>query len=208
MNMLVVIILLFGVLVVYMIWKYTKYVFSEYRQAEERLPGPAGNFLFGNSFDLSLTDFIGNVAKLSRLARLYGPIFRLRVFGQHLLYLNSEEIIREALTESTLADSFSDRPATAFRDFTNYEGIPTIRDGNGYLIKSLRRNLVQGLHMFGEGIQKFEDIVKQELSRLHDQLEEFGENEFEFNQVITESLYNVISILVSVQITYNVFSIS
>ncbi|XP_032872805.1 cytochrome P450 2C50-like [Amblyraja radiata] len=80
---------------------------SPEQRGRRPVPGPRSLPLIGNLADLRRTSLH---VHLRRLARTYGPIYRLRLLRQDIIVLNSSELIKEALVKRPA--EFAGRPRT------------------------------------------------------------------------------------------------
>ncbi|KAJ3044036.1 hypothetical protein HK097_001593 [Rhizophlyctis rosea] len=62
------------------------------------VPQPPESFIIGNLKEIDPDYGLGS---LERLAKLYGPIYRLNILGQKLIVLSSQELVNEASSTST-----------------------------------------------------------------------------------------------------------
>lgn len=65
-------------------------------------------------------------------------------------------------------------------------------------MKKKRRLFHNCLHLYGDGIEKFEDVVAGEMDRLMTELEQYENQDIEFWKHIARSLKIIIYILVSI----------
>ncbi|XP_059827251.1 steroid 21-hydroxylase [Hypanus sabinus] len=81
------------------------------------IPGPSALPLIGN-----LAEFTHRRLhiRLSELAKTFGPIYRLRLWGQDIIVLNSLDVIKEALVKRSSA--FAGRPKSFVGDFVSFGG--------------------------------------------------------------------------------------
>uniref|UniRef100_A0A8C4QTZ1 Cytochrome P450 family 1 subfamily B member 1 n=1 Tax=Eptatretus burgeri TaxID=7764 RepID=A0A8C4QTZ1_EPTBU len=97
-------------------WKHWRSDSSDHHQWFQGIPGPIAFPLIGNSFQLGSMPHL----KLSRMAAKYGDVFHLKLGSRHIVVINGEETIREALVKH--AADFAGRP-----DFPSYHLV-----SNGY----------------------------------------------------------------------------
>ena len=64
---------------------------------ENPIPQPPSTFLIGNVRDVNPDCFIGS---LQRLRKLYGPIFSLDIFQDHIIVVSNQEIVNYLCDES------------------------------------------------------------------------------------------------------------
>ncbi|XP_072892676.1 steroid 21-hydroxylase [Hemitrygon akajei] len=81
------------------------------------IPGPSALPLVGN-----LAEFTHRHLhiRLSELAKTFGPIYRLRLWGQDIIVLNSLDVIKEALVKRS--SEFAGRPKSFVGDFVSFGG--------------------------------------------------------------------------------------
>ncbi|XP_078073382.1 steroid 21-hydroxylase [Mustelus asterias] len=87
------------------------------KRSRQELPGPPSLPLIGNLQDLRQQNLH---LHLTKLAKRFGPIYRLRAWRQEVVVLSSTELIREALLKRS-AD-FAGRPQTFIGNFISFGG--------------------------------------------------------------------------------------
>ncbi|XP_051899460.1 steroid 21-hydroxylase [Pristis pectinata] len=86
-------------------------------RSHRAVPGPSSLPLIGNLTDLRHKDLH---VHLSELARTFGPIYRLRLWNQDIIVLNSLKLIKEALVKRS--SEFAGRPRTFVGDYISFGG--------------------------------------------------------------------------------------
>ena len=157
-------------------------------------PGPAGLPLVGNAFQFNSTNMH---FKLSEWAYQFGPIYEITVLGQRIIVLNDDQMIRKAMSNETFRGVFAGRQNIFFGEYVlnDSESISMTNDID--LNSKLRKAFVKGMHIYGEGIKTFEDLVTTELSLVTDKMKKYEGKDFDPGDLIRVGLGNVISILVT-----------
>ena len=179
---LAIVILIFGVL----IWKY-----MSSNDKGKSITGPKGYPIIGSVFEIQHERLH---TQFHDFARRYGKIFSLKMFGAEIVVLNTVDMVDKAFNKQ--GDIFNNRQR--FFVMEHIEFLNTITFNNpGIEHRSARKSFTKGLHVYGSGIPRFEEIVKREINRVVKQIEEYKGQEFEVTDLIKRSLVNIMSILVS-----------
>uniref|UniRef100_UPI00398F6317 steroid 21-hydroxylase n=1 Tax=Pristiophorus japonicus TaxID=55135 RepID=UPI00398F6317 len=111
------IIVLLGIIALLLTLKFRNVGMLQKQRSQRELPGPPSLPIIGN-----LLDFRKGVLHLhlTRLAKAFGPIYRLRLWSQDIVVLNTTELIKEALVKRS-AD-FAGRPLTFVGNFISFGG--------------------------------------------------------------------------------------
>ena len=179
---LAIVIVIFGIVV----WKY-----RAPNPERKSIPGPNGHPIIGSVLEIQEdrlhTQFHG-------FARQYGNIFRLKMVGAEIVVLNTVDMVDKAFNKQ--GDIFNNRQKIFLIE--HIELLNSISFTNPGKEHSLsRKSFTKGLHVYGSGIPRFENIVKGEIGRIVKQIEDFKGQEFEATDLIKRSLVNIMSILVS-----------
>lgn len=121
----------------------------------------------------------------------YGHIFGFSCFGKHAVFLNNARLIKEAFA----CEEFQGRPNNVFSDYLIRDDL--VWNIEQLTITKLRKIFHRALGMYGSGVQKFENIVTNEIKLLSRRIEAQKGADFCMNDFIKDSLSNLISILVS-----------
>lgn len=128
-------------------------------------PGPPLLPIFGNLLHINLANPLKD---FERLAEKYGEIFSLYTGSRPAVFLNSFEVIKEALV--TKAQDFSGRPQDfMISHLTGNKGV--VLADYGPLWKDHRRFALMTLRNFGLGKQSMEERILLEISHIVDYLD-------------------------------------
>ena len=147
------------------------------------LPEPDGLPLVGHSFASSMETFH---FKCSEFADTCGNIFQLRMFGKKVVVINDHKLLRKAFASEEFGDTFSDRPENFTGQFL-YKGM------DKYVGKLSEYNIVarkmfhKGLKVFGDGAARFENHVRDELTRLVVEIEKYNGKDVDIISLVKES---------------------
>ncbi|CAG5128435.1 unnamed protein product [Candidula unifasciata] len=128
-------------------------------------------------------------------ARRYGPLTFITYLGQKILYLNSADITRQLLASDESKFLLADRPEITPSKLAAYNGKDLVFSKYDAIMKKKRRLFHNVLHLYGDGIEKFENVVSGEMDRLMTELEQFENQDIEFWRYLARSLKIVIYIL-------------
>jgi hypothetical protein len=156
-------------------------------------PGPKGYPVLGNMLDIDLATLY---LKLGEWARVYGEIYSFRLMGQHVLVLNSSDIIREAMTTKPYDEIFADRPLTFCGKylFFDYQDIGTGMYNAGWLAR--RKVAHRLIKLQGKGGEEIERWVVKELQMAVDCIRETGGEPFYPKDIVMSGLTDIIGRLV------------
>ena len=170
-----------------------KYLTS--RQRKTGLEGPKSYPIFGSVLQMTKETALDQFVVW---AKRYGEMFELQIFGTTNIVLNTAELVSKAYCDDGYKQVLNHRPPMDFaaRLYPAESIALTVEPGKFHA--DLRKILVKGLHAYGEGIPRFEDIVKTEIHRVMEQIENRKGQDFEFTGLVKKSLCNVMSILVSI----------
>lgn len=154
--------------------------------------GPAGWPVIGNLLQIKPGKFH---CTLDDWSKEFGPIFNCNLLGTNTVVLSSPELIRKAFSTDKYGKIFNDRPDSFIGKYcqNNYSGIITSRY-NDTLFK-LRRTFHTALHLYGDGVPRFEHAVKTEIADLIVKIKLFEGKDFDPVPVFERSLGNLVSIL-------------
>ncbi|BFZ07288.1 hypothetical protein BsWGS_10327 [Bradybaena similaris] len=128
-------------------------------------------------------------------ARQYGPLTYTTYLGQKMLYLNNADVTRRLLASDDSKFLVADRTIITPAKVAAYGGKDLVFSSYDAIMKKKRRLFHNCLHLYGDGIQKFEDVVAGEMDRLMDELEQYENQDVEFWKHIARSLKVIIYIL-------------
>lgn len=129
-------------------------------------PGPFGLPVFGNLFQLGDSPHVA----LSEMAKVYGSVFAIRLGSRKAVVLNSQDVVKEALSKR--AGHFSGRP-----HFHNFQissiGGRSIAFGDSGPMHDRRKKLAtRALHAVFGDVNRFNALTQQETERMCNKLKE------------------------------------
>lgn len=172
------------------------YLFKSKETKGKNIPGPSGWPLVGSAFEITEQNM---PQKCFEYAKEFGPIVKLKLFNTNIVLLNSIELVQKAMNGENYKQFFNDRPGFFYGEHFLFgsQGVIVYKDGFGGVHGELRKILTKGLHVYGDGIRDFEDMITNELQKLVKKIEKLGNEEFDFMNIIKPSISNLLSILVS-----------
>ena len=174
-------ILLFGVLV----WKYISK-----NHGEKGIPGPNGYPVVGSLLPSKQEQILD---QFYDFAQKYGEIFKVKILGAEIVVLNSTDLIDKAFNKQ--GHIFNNRGKSFVNDYVRLRKTISLTNP-GREHSSLRKLFTKGLHVYGSGIPRFENVVKSEIKRLIEIMEQQKGQEIEVTHLMCRSLVNVMAILV------------
>ena len=177
-------------------------LFLKYRSAGRRkrsIPGPKKYPILGSA--LQMKD--GSLQEqFYQMARQYGDIFELQLFGTTNIVLNTAAMVNKAYCHENYKHTFNNRPDIFIGNHVyNRKSIALMNPGKSH--GELRKTLSKGLHVYGDGMPRFEQLITDEIHRVMDKIEKLAGQDFEVVSLTKRSLISVMSIWVS-----NVFPFS
>lgn len=127
---------------------------------DDRPPGPFGLPIVGSLLHLGDSPHLA----LSKMAKVYGNVFSIRLGCRNVIVLNSQDVIKEALSKK--AGHFSSRPP--FHSFQiNSRGGRSIAFGDfGPLHHRNKKLATRALHSVFSDVNRFNTLVQQETEQL------------------------------------------
>ncbi|XP_038131802.1 cytochrome P450 2J6-like [Cyprinodon tularosa] len=147
--------------------------------------------------------FVGNILNLdskqphvhfTKLANIYGSVFRVRFGWDTMVILNGYKIVKEALVIQ--AENFVDRPYNAVADRLYSEPSGGIFLSNGEKWKRQRRFALSTLRNFGLGKNTLEQSICEEIRHLQEEIESENGKPFSPAGLFNNAVANVICQLV------------
>lgn len=132
-----------------------------------------------------------------KYAEKYGSLVQFKLFNTNVIIINSLELLQTAVMSDGYKQLFNDRPASFYGEhFLNgSQGVVVHKEGHSRVHSELRKVLIKGLHVYGDGTREFEEKVTAELGNVVRRIDTFGDGEFEFIDQIKMSFSNLLSIL-------------
>ena len=159
------------------------------------IPGPNGWPVVGLGFKINQHNMF---QLFTTYSSKFGGIFQYTMFGINIVVLNSADLIRKAFTTEPYRKHMNDRMYTFAGDkvFKNHTLIFTER-AFGSTHNNHVKLFTRAMHLHGAGKKEFQEMVQSELVSLSGKIVSFGNEAFDFQDLIKRSLINIISILVS-----------
>ena len=154
----------------------------------KELPGPKSLPLIGNVFDVDLLRLHHSV---SRMVQTFGPIFRIKLLGRNVVLINDAELEREAFGSEKYGVVFNDRPAHFWGKYICFDSTDITNANEKTMTK--RKMLHRSLEFFGDGIENFNRINKDELWQVIEKLKLTNQCDFDLSAIISTSLANTLS---------------
>ncbi|KAL5006648.1 hypothetical protein ScPMuIL_015454 [Solemya velum] len=117
-------------------------------------------------------------------------------FGSKLVFLNDPKLLRKVLSAGVYDDSLNDRPPFfAAKYVVKHKDIIAGSFSNELIAQ--RKVLHGSLGMYGEGVQRFEDVIQTEIGTLLSKIENTNGKDFDLKTFLKHSISNVISTLLN-----------
>ncbi|KAL5006404.1 hypothetical protein ScPMuIL_015210 [Solemya velum] len=155
---------------------------------DSEIPGPGTLLFLKRVYSVGLQGFH---LCLDEFGHIYGSIFGFSCMGQQFVFLNKKELIKSALS----CEEFQARPRTIFSEHLMRHEIGWTSDMEEH--QRLRKILHKALSIYGDGVQKFENVVSKEIESLCRRIEAQNGADFCMNDFLKDSLVNLVSILLS-----------
>ena len=167
------VLVIFGLVLAY------KYLNS--RKRKTGLQGPKSYPVFGSALQLTKETVLDQFVVW---AKRYGEMFELQLFGTTSIVLNSADLVTKAFCNDGYKQVLNHRPPLhiAERLFPSESIGLTAEPGKFH--GDLRKSFTKGLHAYGEGIPRFENIFKTEIHRVMEYIEDRKGQDFEFTGLV------------------------
>ena len=132
--------------------------------------------------------------KLDEWAYKYGEIFEIYSYGKRMIVLNSERLIRKAQSDAFRVN-FGGRPKTFYGEHFAHNS-QTIAFGSGETHLAMRKIYNKALHVYGDGVEKFEDIMSECIEKMLNKMETHKAKDFDLYVHVKEALADTMCILV------------
>ncbi|KAL4230089.1 Cytochrome P450 2D6 [Mactra antiquata] len=186
----------YAIIVVFLILLWTiKWIKGAWKVHDGRpIPRHPGLPLIGSA--LELNDRNSN-KKFEEMTARYGEIFSLNMFGQNVVVLSSENMIRKAFCSEQYAKHLNNKPRSFFGTYfrNNCESLAFFANATDPLYKRLKKVFMAALHSYGSGLQNIENKVVEELENVREKIDSFKGKEFGFDVIIKQSLTNIMSLV-------------
>ncbi|XP_072014690.1 cytochrome P450 2J4-like [Amphiura filiformis] len=161
-------------------------------------PGPSGWPYFG-----SLPTFINKMVfqgkpmevVFDELAKQYGPVYYMNVFGIRLVVANTAETIKEILHHPDMNNRPAPGPKKSAAALKMYAGATGVLYSSGDAWRDQRRFSLSVLRGFGVGKKSFESHIATEADYLIEEIHSFKETPFDPSSIIPGAVSNVINTL-------------
>lgn len=158
--------------------------------------GPKGLPIIGNILEID-NETIHQ--KFMEYADKFGEIFRLKLFLENVIVLNTQELFHLAYGDEKYKRSFGYRADMFYgRHFRSQnKTLAFISDGAGVFHRTARKIYVHALHTYGSGLHELENNVMTEMANLVQKIERKKNSEMECVGMLQRSLSNVMSLVLS-----------
>ena len=154
---------------------------------------PSGWPVIGNTLQVDPKKFHFT---LDEWSKQFGPIFKCHIMRNNMLVLSSPDLIRKAFGSEKYGKIFNDRPESFVGKYCTFNNSGIVGTHYNDTLFRLRKTFHSGLHLYGDGVPRFEQAVKTELTSLIDKIKQFEGKDFDPGPVFERSLGNLVSILV------------
>ena len=127
---------------------------------DDRPPGPYGLPIVGSLLHLGDSPHLA----LSKMAKVYGSVFSIRLGCRNVIVLNSQYVIKEALSKK--AGHFSSRPPFHSFQISSHEGRSIAFGDFGPLHHRNKKLATRALHSVFSDVNRFNTLVQQETEQL------------------------------------------
>ncbi|XP_073530055.1 cytochrome P450 2K1-like isoform X2 [Phyllobates terribilis] len=160
-------------------------------------PGPKPWPIIGNILNL---DVHKPYLSFQELAKMYGPVYSIKIGVQKMVVLCGYDVVKEALI--TQAEVFSDRPyIPVFYYITRGYGVIY---SNGQNWKTMRQFTISTLRDFGMGTRTIEDKINEESNYLVQAFNSYKGEPFNHDMIMNAAVSNIIvSILLGHRLDYD-----
>ncbi|KAI4887982.1 hypothetical protein NFI96_015680 [Prochilodus magdalenae] len=162
---------------------------SIFKEQTNEPPGPKPLPFFGNLLQL---DIDRPHESLCKLAKTYGPVFKVYLGPNKVVVLAGYKTVKQALVN--YADEFGEREIVQI--FKNLHEEHGILFSNGENWKEMRRFALTNLRDFGMGKRGSEDKIIEEIQYLKEVFRSFGGQPFDTTQPVNYAVSNIISSIV------------
>ncbi|CAG5128436.1 unnamed protein product [Candidula unifasciata] len=128
-------------------------------------------------------------------AKKYGPMTYISHMGQRMLFLNTTDITRRLLASEDYKLLVADRAGSTPTKIGSYNGKDWVFTSYDTAMRKKRRMFHSAIGHYGDGIEKFENVVSGEMDRLLTELEQFENEDVDLWKYLARSLKIIIYIL-------------
>uniref|UniRef100_A0A0B7BIT7 Cytochrome P450 n=1 Tax=Arion vulgaris TaxID=1028688 RepID=A0A0B7BIT7_9EUPU len=128
-------------------------------------------------------------------AMKYGPITFVSSLGQQIAFLNSPELVRKLFSSDEYKLLLADRMANAASRLVWYNRKDLIFTKFDDIMQKKRRMFFKVIGLYGEGVDKFENVVWGEMERMFAEIEKFQGKDMNLSLSLSRSLKIIIYIL-------------
>jgi len=137
------------------------YYWKQHKHRSLLPDGPPGWPVFGNALDIDTTQ---PHSSLMEWSRQYGDVYTINLMGQYVVVLSSAEAIHECFV--TKSNEFAGRPQTFRYHYFLHHQPDVVLSNPDEQWYTAKKAMMQGLKMYGDGLQVLEDLT-------HDILKDF-----------------------------------
>ena len=185
--------LLLPIVCVLTIVYFLRYIFQSFIQCVNRVPRVQWCLPFiGNAYQINMQRCH---LVFENWAKVYGPVFEVKLYNESIVVLNDYNSIYEALVKSN--DAFAGRPKMyrTQKDDRSHHSI--VWQTLTPKLVFLRKEVIRSLKAYGEGLDKLEKTCAQEIGVLLDRIRSYDKRAFVASDVIRDSVTGVMISLVT-----------
>ena len=162
-----------------------------FKRSSLNLPGPKGLPFVGNAFQLEQPHLI-----LSYWKQKYGDIYKINIFGNDVVVLNSDDALYECLV--TKSDDFAGRPQI-WRTQNYFKDNVSIIFANPTSEWMLwKKTSTHGLHTYADGLQHLEQVSREVIDDFLTLLDGKVGCDYDMTEDLHSSLTNILATLVRI----------
>ncbi|BFZ07287.1 hypothetical protein BsWGS_10326 [Bradybaena similaris] len=129
-------------------------------------------------------------------AERYGPIIYLSFMGKQIVFLNTPELTRRVMTADEYKLIVANRTPNSSAKISFVDGTDWVFLPYNSIMRKKRRMYHAVVSIYGDGVEKFESIVSDEMNILMEELERHENQDFQLGKFLARSLKHIVCILV------------